>query len=254
MGRFGNLNVLKELVITDFRLKYRSPIFGYMWSILNPLMLLVTLYIVFSLIMDLEIPNYQLFLLIGIIIWNFFNDATELSLNSLQEKGDLIKKLNLSPLVYLVSAILTSLLNLLINIILFVIMMLIFRLKISIFSLLFGLAYICLLIMCTFGISMIITAIYLDFKDIKHIWTIITPIWFWLTPIFYSEQLISEPLRKFYMLNPVARIINHSRDVFMYNYTPSLEQTLITFTICLIFVLLGAGIYRRKHNKFAEDL
>ncbi len=254
MGKLGNLYVFKELVFTDFKLKYKSPIFGYTWSIINPLIILLTLYIVFSFIMNISYPNYQLFLLIGIIIWNFFKDATDMALNSLQDKEHLIKKLNISPLTYVISAVLTSFLNLLINLIIFVLMVFLLKVNINFYSVLYSIFYLLILVISTFSISLIITGIYLKFRDIKQTWSVITHIWFWLTPIFYSEQQIPLNIRKFYMVNPLARLINHFRDIFLFDFISPPEQTMITIILCFAIFLVGILIYRNQHIKFSEEL
>ena len=254
MVRLASFNILKELVLTDFKLKYWSPVFGYLWSVINPLIMLTTLYIVFSFIIQISTPHYQLFLLIGIIIWNFFQDTTDLTLNSLNEKSDLIKKLNISPINYLISSEISSFLNLSINLVIFFIMMFIFGLKIHLSSLLYGAFYLILLVFCSFGVSLILAGIYVRLRDIKHIWNIIILVWFWLTPIFYAETRIPENIRKYYMLNPIARIINHVRDVFVFDFHSSSEQVLITMILCITILLFGFLIFSYSNPKFAEEL
>ncbi|MCX6710594.1 MAG: ABC transporter permease [Candidatus Woesearchaeota archaeon] len=228
------LNIIWEFTIQDFKLKYKNSVIGYFWSLLNPLLMLLTLYVVFSVIMKLEIPYYQLFLLLGIILWNFISEATNTSIDSILSKGNIIRSLFL-------------------NLVVFSVFMIAFRVKLGIASLLFPL-YLFELAILVCGISFILCGVYVKFRDIKHIWNFLLLLLFWLSPIVYPESRIPIAYRKWYMLNPLARLINGSRDSLIYSYLPEVKQVLITSIICIAVLLIGVRIFRRFTPKIAEEI
>ncbi len=251
---FNNKNIrnLIELTKSDFKLRYSNNLFGYLWSVLNPLLMLITLYLVFSIIMKLDIEFYQIFLLIGIIVWNFFVDATTSSMNSLIAKADLIKKMRFPIWLIIISSCLISLTNLIISLIILVAMMVYFGVSFNNVMIL-SFVYLLILFMFVLGISYLLSAVYLFFRDLIHIWSFLTLIGFWITPIIYSELQVPIIYRKYYMLNPLSRIINHLRDSLLYDYF-SLEQTIITLIICIIILIIGIFLFDRFSSNFAEEL
>lgn len=243
---------LLELTKTDFKLRYKSTLFGYLWSVLNPILMLVTLYIVFSHVMRLEIMHYQVFLLIGIISWNFFAEATTLSMNSLIAKADLIKKTNFPVELIVFSSCLLSLITMVISLIILLIMMIVFGITFR-WIMLLSAMYLFFLFILVLGISYFLSAFYLFFRDLAHIWNFLLLVGFWLTPIIYSELQIPAIYRKIYMLNPIARIINHLRDSLLNNYF-SFEQTMITTIICFSALFIGVYLFNKHSSRFAEEL
>lgn len=209
--------------------------------------MLVTLYFVFSIIMKLNIEHYQLFLLLGILLWNFFSSATSSSIDAVSSRANLFQKINFPKLVVIVSSCLNSLISLGLNFLVFIIFMIIFRIKIKLISLLILLIIFELFIL-SLGISSILSILYAKFRDTKYIWDFILLIGFWISPIIYPLSSIPLELRRFYLLNPLARIITDARNILIYNYVPDTKQMLITFTIC--FISLSIGYYFFKKNEY----
>jgi ABC-type polysaccharide/polyol phosphate export permease len=168
------------------------------------------------------------------------------------KKSDIVKKMKFPIGSLVISACLISLFNMLISLGLLAIFMLYFGLKIKLMMLL-SLVYIFILLLFIVGISYFLCFIYLYFKDLVHIWNFILLIGFWLTPVMYSEKQIPFEYKKYYMINPLARIISHLRDAILNNYY-SFEQTLITLIICLIIFFLGIFLFKKISTKFAERL
>jgi lipopolysaccharide transport system permease protein len=247
-----DINSLIELTKTDFKLRYRNAFFGYIWSVLNPLLMLITLYTVFSIIMKSDIEFYEIFLLIGIITWNFFVEATTLSMNSLISKSELIKKMKFPIWLIVLSSCIGSLINLLINIVILILMMAYFRIPFNSLMII-SIFYLIILFIFVLGISYLLSAVYLFFRDLIYVWNFITIIGFWITPIIYSELQVSIEYRKYYMINPLARIINHLRDSLLNNFF-SLDQTIITIIICISVLILGIFLFNKFSSNFAEEL
>ena len=248
-----NFELILEFAINDFKLKYRNTTFGYVWSVIQPLSMLLALYVVFTFVMKLNVPFYQIFLLIGIIVWNFFSEATTKSLYSLEANRNLLKKHSVHPAIMIISSCLSSLISLLPGIFILFLMMLMFGIKLELMSLFFIL-HLVLLFLFTIGISLIVSAIYLFFKDITHIWSFISLIGFWISPIIYPETTIPPAFRKFYMINPLARVISHLRNIFIYDYLDSGEQILISIMICLGVLFFGLYVFDRASHNFGDRL
>ena len=245
--------LIREFTIDNFKLKYKNSSIGYLWSILTPLLMLATLYVVFSIIMKLDVPHYQLFLLIGIIFWNFLSEATTTSMNLLLAHGNLIKKINFPNYVIVVSSCLSSFISLLLNLIIFFLFTFIFNVKLTAIAITLPF-YLIELFIVVLGISFFLSALYPKFRDLSHIWSFLLLIGFWVTPIIYRETMVPEKYLKYYMLNPFARLINETRDILIYNYTPEFRQVLITLTICILIFVLGLLFFRKESPYFAEEL
>jgi len=248
----ANLNTIIELARKDIKLKYSNSLFGYLWMFVNPILMLITLYIVFSIIMKLELEHYQMFLLLGIIAWNFFADATSQSLNTIVNSMGLFKKVKLSVFDVLLGSNLSSLVSFGVNIFVLLLMMLVFKINIFTPIRLFSLLYFVLLIVIVQSFSLIISTIYLYFEDIKHLWTFFLMLGFWLTPIIYPESFIPQQYLKYFMLNPLARIISHLRNTIVYNYIDSLTQIIITIIITLTIFFASIVIYNKFSKKIYE--
>jgi lipopolysaccharide transport system permease protein len=252
MSAIKRINTLIELTKSDFKLRYKNTYFGLIWYVMNPILMLTTLYVVFSIVMKINLPFYQIFLLIGIIVWNFFVEATTLSMNSLISKSELIKKMKFPTELLVMSSCLLSLTNLVINLIILWLMMAYFGISFHPFMLI-SVFYLFLLFILVLGISYFLSSFYLFFRDLSHIWSFLLMLGFWVTPIVYSEMQIPIEFRKYYMLNPLARLINHLRDSLLNNYF-SVEQALITLIVCFSILLLGIFFFTKSSSKFAEEL
>ena len=248
-----DIEIILGFTMTEFKLRFRNAYFGYIWSILNPLLMLSTLYIIFSYVVKLEIPNYRLFLLIGIISWNFFSDATTKSLNFLIGNSSLLLRHKLSPAIFVVSSCLSSFIIYLLNFFVFIALAAFLGLKFNILNFI-SIFYILLLFFFSLGISMILVVIYSYFKDIIHIWSFLLLIGFWISPIIYSELVIPIELRGVYMLNPIARIIIHMRNLFIYSYLDTFSQCVITFILVILTLYIGFALLSRFNSGFGERL
>lgn len=248
-----NFNLIKELTLSDFKLRYKGSLLGLLWSFLKPLFMLLILYIVFSLIIKLEIDNYVLFLFLGIILWNFFTDSTTLSMNNLLSKRDLIKKTYFPREILVISSCLNSFLNLLVSLLVFIIFLLLFKIKITFYFFLFIVILVSLFIL-SLGFSYLLSSLYVKYRDLDHLWGLLLSMGFWITPIAYSIDFIPKSYLTLYMLNPLARIITDSRDLLIYNKIPSIWSILILFLISIAIYLLGYYVYKKRSLYFAEDL
>ena len=153
----NSLSLLVELIRTDIKLKYTNSIFGYFWMLASPTIMLVTLYIIFSAIIKFKLKYYQIFLMLGIIIWNYFSEATTKSLNSFKDNSNILKKYRVKPYILIIAANGYALVSFFCNLIVLSLMMLYFRIEVFTSLRLVGLFYLILLFILTLGISFIIS-------------------------------------------------------------------------------------------------
>lgn len=257
--------LLKQLVITDFKLRYQGSALGYVWSLLRPLFLFVILYLVFDVVFNAgaAIPHYPVYLLLGIILWNYFTEVTNTGVTAIVARGDLIRKLNFPKYVIVVAGSLSALINLCINLVVVAIFMVINHVDLQWSALLFPLPLIELFIF-SLGVAFLLSALFVKFRDMNYIWEIIMQAAFYATPILYSLTFVidkSHAAAQILMLNPVAQIIQDSRHLLISQDTITYEQLFSTGwyrLIPIIFVIsftIFSALYFKKHSpKFAENI
>lgn len=243
------------MATTDFKIKYDNSALGYLWSLIKPLLMFGTLYVVFSVFMRWDVPNYKLYLLLGIILWNFFAEVTLNSMILLESKAPILKKIFFPRWIIVISSSLTSLLTLSVNLIVFFIFFAISDTKFSLTNFML-LPYLVELYFISVGVAMLLCSLYPKFRDIHHIWEVFVQLGFWATPIIYPIAAVPEKYQKLIFINPIARIIQGSREILI----GPLESfsTLMNHAIIISFaaVLFTGGLlmFNRFSKSFAEDL
>ncbi len=247
------LNLIYELSWLDFKLKYYGSVLGIFWSLLKPFMMLGILYVVFFHFLKVGIPDYQVYLLLGIIIWNFFADATTDSTQNMAAKANLLQKTNLPPFIVVVSSVIQSFWTFVITLGIFLALFLIlgFHFTWSVMMLLF---LVIILVFLVFGVALIIAPLSMHFKDFRHIWDIFLQMLFWVTPIVYQYTNVPEKYLKWYLLNPIARIVIDARNAVLYNHVPEVKQLLITTGIVALICFAGLAIFKKYNRAFIEEL
>lgn len=258
----GNiLNLTLQMALTDFKLKYSGSFLGYIWSLVKPLLFFGVLYVVFTYFFSLGkgIPNYPVYLLVGIMFWTFFAEATFSGMHSIVSRGDLIRKVNFPKIVIVLSAIITSVFTFVLN--LLIIFAFLFAAKIiPDYHVLFLLPLVAELIIFIVGLSLILSTLFTKFRDFAHIWEVVLQVGFYAVPIIYPITFIPDVLKKVIMLNPVTQIIQDarwslvSRDVVTSWDTLRLPLGLLSFVIVAVIFLLGLLLFFNSSKNFAEEI
>ena len=243
-----------ELARTDFLLRYHGSFLGFFWSLLKPLAIFLVMYFVFSVFMRWDIPHYQLFLLLGTLLWNFFSEATTVGLFALQAKAGIIKKVYFPRILIVLASTISSLLGLLCNMLIFTVAA--FFSGIPIFFPLIILAplYFLLLMSLIFGISLILNAIFLKFQDIQQIWEVFLQVAFWTTPIIYPISSIPQSYQWIIYINPMTLIIKNLRDILIYGNTPTLLEISSLSIFTVLCVIIGLFLFHKVSPYIAEKL
>lgn len=256
-----NLNLIREFTATDFKIFYKNSLLGYFWSLLNPLLIFGVLYFIFTIFVRFDLPHYQLYLLLGIIIWNFLSMSVQVSLEAILTKGTLLQKVSFPRTTIIISSVFTGFITFLLNMAVFGVFLL-FNGVIPdwrVFLFLFCVAELFLLVA---GLSLFLSALYVSFRDVGHIWAVVLQVGFWLTPIVYPLGLIPAKYAWLFTLNPMAQIIIASRQLLIYktNILPGFQPFLtpasigLTFVSCLAIFLAGVLFYNWRSPYFAEEL
>lgn len=258
----SNRSLIRELVISDFKLRYQNSVLGYLWSLLRPLLMFGVLYIVFTRIIKIggDIDHYPTYLLLGLVLWTFFVEATVAGMNSIVGRGDMIRKVSIPKYTIVLSSVLSAFVTFLLNMIIVFVFMVLgdvpFRTTILIVPI-----YIVELIIFCIGISFLLSALYVKIRDLGHIWDVLLQILFYATPIIYAMQIVPPKLVKLVSINPLAQIIQDIRSVMITPETLTTKEVfngqigrLIPITIVIVLTVVAAWYFRRTSKNFAEDL
>ncbi|MBH1980011.1 ABC transporter permease [Candidatus Saccharibacteria bacterium] len=257
-----NRILLRELVVTDFKLRYQGSVLGYTWSLLKPLFLFLILYIVFDKFLRLgrDIEHFPTYLLLGIVLWGFFTEATINGLQSIIARGDLIRKINFPKYIIVVSGTVSALINLCINLLVVFIFILVNGVSLS-WQALWMIPLLLELYIFALAIAFFLSALNVKFRDIGHLWDIFLQAAFYATPILYPLSMVmtqSELAAKIIMLSPVAQIIQDMRYVLITHDSVRLYdivhgwKVLIPFTIVGVLIVLASYYFRKNSKRFAE--
>jgi ABC-2 type transport system permease protein len=258
-----NRVLLAELVRTDFKLRYQGSVLGYAWSLLRPLLLFLILYIVFAKFLKLgaSIPNYPIYLLLGIVLWQFFSDMTNQSLGSIVERGDLIQKIRIPRWLIIVSSSISALINFGLNLIVVLIFMFVNHTDLLITALWFPLLLIEVYVL-GLGLSLILATAFVKYRDVSYIWEVVLQAGFYATPILYPLGLITNQFfQKLLLMNPMAQVIQDARYSIVTHETLTINSVfgtpfyrLIPVGLSFAFLAIGLLYFRKEAKNFAEDL
>ncbi len=254
--------LLKQLVKTDFKLRYQGSFLGYIWSLLRPLAIFVILYIVFTKFLSIGkgVPNYPIYLLLGIVLWNFFIEVTTGSVSIIVSSGEMIRKINFPKYVIILANSFSALINLLLNLIIVAAFMFINNVDLRATALLFPLLILELFVF-SLALAFFLSAAFVRFRDVSYIWEVLMQGAFYATPIIYPLALIPVVAAKIIMLNPVAQIIQDARYVLVTDQAQTINQIwgtqairLVPYSIVLVSVLVATLYFRARSKYFAEEV
>lgn len=245
--------LIRQLVSRDFKTKYKRSVLGVLWSLLNPILTMTVQYIVFSNLFRSDIPNFALYLIIGIVCYNFFSESTSMTLTSIVGNAGLITKVYMPKYIYPFSRTVSSTVNLLFSLIpLFGVMLLTGTpVRPAVLLLPFGL--LCLFLF-SLGIGMLLATAMVFFRDTQFLWGIVCMLWMYLTPIIYPESIIPAQYMTLYRCNPLYHVIRFIRTVLMDGISPEPMAYALCLLSSCIPLLLGVLVFWKKQNEFVVNL
>lgn len=259
---FGNFKrysfLMKQLIIRDFKVKYKRSVLGVLWSILQPILMMSVMAIVFSQMFKFKVEgtNYLVYLMTGIIMFNYFSEASTNAMTSVVMNFTLINKVYIPKYIFPISKCLFVGINFLLTLIPWFIIILLsyvglgtYACHINLWYLLLPYIFLCLF-MFTLGIGLIISCVSVFLRDMFYIYSIIITIWNYLTPIFYSIEILPSNLQTIFKYNPLYIYITGVRSIVLVGQRPSLFQLSEMLLIGIFVLSLGLFVFRKKQDKF----
>lgn len=241
--------LLKQLVSRDLKTRYRRSFFGYLWTILNPLGMMVILTVVFSSVFKQGIDNFPVYLMCGQLIFNFFSEASTSAMGGVLDNSSLLTKVYVPKYLFPLARVCSSAVNLIFSLgaLLIVILATGFELTWTALLMVFPLLYVCIF---AFGVGMLLCTVVVFFRDMKHLYNVLTTAWIYLTPVFYPLSMLPDNVKKLVECNPLTMYLEMFRDVIMYDEIPSLESHFVCALISGVVLLLGLCVFKKNQDKF----
>jgi ABC-2 type transport system permease protein len=253
--------LLQQLVKTDFKLRYQGSVLGYLWSLLRPLFLFTILYFVFVRFLKIsnDIPHPAVYLLLGIVLWNYFTEVTTGSVQAIVGKGELLRKINFPKYVIILAGSFSAVINLFFNAIVIAFFMYINHVPLTMSALLI-IPLMIELFVVSLAIAFILSTLFVKLRDVSYIWDVVIQAGFYLTPIIYLLSRLPEKFAKILMLSPLAQIIQDSRHALVTNQATTIYQLyggdkwLIPISLTIILAVVGGLYFRSQSKNFAEEV
>ena len=242
--------LLQELIVRDLKIKYRRSVLGYLWSVLNPLMMMTILTIVFSNMFRFDIPNYPVYLLVGQLVYSFFAESTNMAMSSILGGASLIKKVYLPKYIFPLSRVLSCFTTMIFSMIALFLVMFVTNTTFHLTLIMLPIVLVYILIFCI-GMGLILSVLVVFFRDIQYIYHAVTTAWLYLTPIFYPLDQLSPKLT--WMIkhfNPMYFYIGQFRDVVYYHQIPGPKIFTAGCIAAVVMMLIGTGTFFKNQDKF----
>lgn len=253
MYLFEYSELIKNLVISDLKVKYQSSALGFAWSMLNPLLMMLVLYLVFRNIFRLEQEHFDLYLLIGIIAWRFLANGTMTAITSIVGKPSLVTKIYIPREILTFSMTMSAFISSILEFTVLIPLLLILGASLSFTILLFPFIH-ALYFLIVYGISLSLASLYVYFRDLNQIWDIVLQVGFYTAPIVYPLSLVPEKYMFYYMLSPITRLMTMYRDVLLYGTVPHVYDFIFVAGFGLMCLAFGSLIFRKLSPRFAEEV
>jgi lipopolysaccharide transport system permease protein len=262
--------LIENLVVRDLKVRYKNSVLGFVWSLLNPLLLMLVFTVVFTvMIPNLTIPKFPVFVLCALLPWNFFNTSVMSALNSIVQNGHLIKKVRFPREILPIATVLSNFVNFLLALPVLIVLIIVFHIPFTIWIVYLPVIML-VQIAFTTGVALILATLNVFYRDTGVIMEVVMQAWFFLTPVFYPVDLLPEmkviwglvvPVRRLtYVLNPMASIIASYRSV-LYGFTdgslpqpPAFDFFSRTIITSLFFLVVGYLYFSHHSHRFGEEV
>lgn len=247
----------KDLVLQSIsraiKTRYKRSALGVLWTMLNPLLMMIVLTVVFSNIFRFSVENYPVYILSGIVLWNFFSSSTSGAMSEMLWSGQLLSRIYVPKSLFAVSSVGTGLVNLLLSLIPLALIAIVIGVKISPAVLVIPFSILIITIFAL-GIGLILSTISVFFADMLPIYEVLLMIWFYATPVIYPTEIIPDNFRWLVMLNPMVYMVQIFRQPILEGTLPEPIVWLITIVSALTAVIIGSLVFTSKSNEYAYRL
>lgn len=241
--------LFEELVKRDFKKKYKRTVLGMAWSILSPLMMLLVMRIVFTQFFGRNMDHYTTYLFCGNLIFSFFNESSNQGMESLMGNSNIFTKVTVPKYLFLLSKNVQTLINFSITLCVFFVFCILDHIVFT-WKFIFLIFPICFLILFNIGIGLILSALFVFFRDIQYLWNVFTQLLMYMSAIFYSTTQYPEAAQKFFYFNPIYVFITYFRTVVIDATIPGKGLHLLIIVYTLVAVCIGCWIYKKYNTRF----
>ena len=246
--------LIKNLVLKDLKLKYRGSVLGFMWSLVNPIVMIAVYSIAFTFILRTRVEGFVFFLLLGLLPWGFFAGSASMATGAIIDNGSLMKSVAFPRAILPASVVFFNLAQYLLTVmVLLPIMLVAYRVAPSGLMLLFP-VFLALQVLFTLGVALLIAAGTAFFRDIKHLLEIALSMLFWLTPIVYPISQASPGVQKLILLTPLSPFVVAYHQIFYYREWPSLEVWALALLYASVSFGVGLWVFLSVEDRLAEQI
>ncbi len=246
-------DVLRELVQRDLRLRYKRSLLGVFWSLLNPLLQLLVFTLIFGIVLPLKIPNFPLFLFVGLLAWNWFQASLTEATGAIVENRDLVRRPGFSTTILPVVPVTTNFIHLLIALPVLMVFLLAGGIPLTPFAFMLPIVF-AVQFVVTLALAYILAALNVSFRDVRYVLAVALLLGFYLTPVFYDAAAIPAALQPLYHLNPLVTLIESYRDLLLYGAMPQFHWLLGVALAGALALWWGVRLFKHKSIHFAEEL
>lgn len=246
--------MIESLVKRELRGKYAASFLGFLWTFMNPLLQLIVYTIVFSAIFHNNIDRFYLYLFIGLVPWMYFSAVFTEGANCVVNQSNLVKRIQFPRMVLPISFSTSRFINMLLVFIVIFLVIIVTGWGINPVALLFLPIVFAVEYLLVTGIAMLVSCLTVYFRDLAYILGVISTLWMYATPLFYSPDIVPEAYRGYYNLNPMVSIITAFRDILYYKRIPALETLTLAIVLGLLILIIGTLLFNFLNRRFAEEL
>jgi ABC-2 type transport system permease protein len=263
-NRNNTKDLIWQMVVADFRVKYQGSVLGYLWTLLKPLFMFGILYFVFTVAFPLGkgIEYYPAYLILGLVMWNFFTEAVVMGMGSIIGHGDMIRKVSIPKYTVVLSSTVMALINFILNLSVVIIVMILVKVDLTWNIIYFPLFILELFVLST-GLGFLLSALLVKFRDMTNIWDIASQALFYLSPLLWLPHVIasqSDKILKLLMLNPLAQIVQDARWSLITDQTQTpysvnglLLGRIIPISLVIILAIISYVYFHKRSKYFAEE-
>lgn len=245
--------LLGELVTRDIKTKYRRSVLGVLWTLLNPLLMMIILSIVFSNLFRFRIENYPLYILSGQLIYNFFSEGTSRSMSAVIDNASLIKKVYIPKYLFAFSRILSSFINLMASFCALILVMIFTRARLH-YTVIFAIIPILILAVFSTGVGLFLAAIAVKFRDMIHLYGVFLVALNYLCPIIYPMSILPHSIAIIVRLNPLTQILMVFRETVIYGSFPDPLKVLYGAAAAVVAMIIGLYVFYKNQDNFILNL
>ena len=253
MEVYAYRSMLWSMILSDLRTRYKGSVLGFLWTFMNPLLMLLVYMLVFSTVMRIRIPNYAVYLFIGLLAWNVFANSLQSASSVIVRQASMVKKIYFPRAILPLAVVGGSVMNYLFSLAILIPLLLMFGYYPSL-SWLLLVVILFIETLFTAGVALLVSSVNVYFRDVEHVLSIFMMMWFYITPVVYPITMVPHRMGQLFKLNPMTALIYSFQSIFYYEQP--IHWKLFVYAIvvsCLVFVI-GWQVFQRLSRRFAEEV